>query len=256
MQMMLIQAAEECGVLRPVRLRIAGHECSPMTFGVRRPVIIVPASAAGLSPEQLRALLLHEAAHIRSHDWVAGLVARCACAVYWFHPAVWFIARSLRDAAEVACDDAALRAGVRPSDHAQLLLDVASRFQPAAHEPGATCALVRASGLRRRIEMLARAGRDIGAPRPAIATASLCAAVAVALSAGTVRLAPSRETLQQLMLDARWESRAWAVMKLAQRADSIDTARAAALDDPNPHVRASARAALAAAGRQTARSGS
>ena len=67
---------------------------------------------------------------------------------------------------------------------------------------------------------------------------------AVAGPVSAVQLAPSREVLTTLMLDARWESRAYAVVGLAQRRDTIAVARSAAELDPNPRVRAWARYAL------------
>ena len=60
----------------------------------------------------------------------------------------------------------------------------------------------------------------------------------------TARLAPTRQVLTSLMRETRWESRAWAVVRLAQRADSVDVARSAARHDPDPAVRAWARYAL------------
>ncbi len=61
----------------------------------------------------------------------------------------------------------------------------------------------------------------------------------------TVRVAPTRDVLTTLMQDSRWESRAYAVVRLAQRRDSVEVARAAARHDPNPRVRAWAQYALA-----------
>jgi hypothetical protein len=61
-----------------------------------------------------------------------------------------------------------------------------------------------------------------------------------------VRLAPTRGVLDSLMHDARWQTRAYAVVGLAQRSDSLAVARSAAEGDPNPRVRAWARYALSA----------
>lgn len=60
----------------------------------------------------------------------------------------------------------------------------------------------------------------------------------------TARVAPTRGVLTSLMQESRWESRAWAVVRLAQRADSVHVARSAARHDPDPAVRAWARYAL------------
>jgi hypothetical protein len=66
----------------------------------------------------------------------------------------------------------------------------------------------------------------------------------VAVPMSTVQLAPTRDVLTTLMEDARWESRAYAVLGLAQRADSVAVARSAAERDPSPSVRMWARYAL------------
>jgi hypothetical protein len=70
------------------------------------------------------------------------------------------------------------------------------------------------------------------------------ATLSVAGPLSAVRLAPSRDVLTTLMRDARWESRAYAVLGLAQRQDSVAVARSAAELDPSPRVRAWARYAL------------
>jgi len=65
-----------------------------------------------------------------------------------------------------------------------------------------------------------------------------------ALAASTLQLAPTRAVLNSLMHDNRWETRAYAVLGLAQRPDSIEVARSAASTDPDPNVRAWARYAV------------
>ena len=88
-------------------------------------------------------------------------------------------------------------------------------------------------------------GRDRRAPSRASLPLAAVAALALAAGLSAVRLAPSRDVLTALLADATWESRAYAVVGLAQRPDTIALARAAAESDPSPHVRAWARYALA-----------
>ena len=107
--------------------------------------------------------------------------------------------------------------------------------------------LVRRRGLRERLAAIVDAGRDLSAPGRVARTAALMLTLGTAIPASAGRLAPSRDVLTALMRDARWETRAYAVVGLAQRPDSIEVARAASRFDPNPRVRSWARRAIASA---------
>ena len=98
----------------------------PMTWGVTKPVIVLPTESLHWSPAALRATLLHELAHIRRFDYFTQLVAEFACAINWFNPLVWMAARSLRSDAELAADEAVVQSGLKPSDYASELLRLAA----------------------------------------------------------------------------------------------------------------------------------
>ncbi len=121
--------------IRPVEIRQCAHVSVPMTWGLRRPVILVPASSAAWSEETKRTVLLHELGHIRRRDCLMHLLGRLACAVYWFHPLVWLVARQLRKTSERAADDAVLLASVSAPDYAQDLVTIAGQLN-ARHALG------------------------------------------------------------------------------------------------------------------------
>jgi len=98
---------------------------SPVTIGVLRPRVLLPAAADVWSPQRLRAVLLHELGHVRRHDTLIQLGAQLACALYWWNPLAWLAAARLRSEREHACDDLVLGAGIRPSSYAADLLEVA-----------------------------------------------------------------------------------------------------------------------------------
>ena len=231
-------------IARPVRLYVDVSVAVPMTWGFVRPVVVLPRAATSWNNDQLRIVLMHELGHIRARDWVFNLVARIVCAVYWFHPGVWWVARQLRDDCELACDDRVIASGVRRSDYAELLVSAAVAMLPARPIAASALALSNRRGLRARIAAVLDARHDVRPLRRGWATVAVVATVSVAGPVSAIQLAPSREVLTTLMLDARWESRAYAVQGLAERSDSIAVAQSAAEMDPNPRVRAWARYAL------------
>ena len=229
---------------RRVRLYIDRRATVPATWGALHPVVVLPSSATSWSSDQLRIVLLHELGHVRANDWAFNLGARFACALYWFHPGVWWAARSLRDDCEIACDDSVIAAGVRRSDYAELLVSAASAIHEGCVGRSPAMALTRPRGLRGRIAAVLDVRHDVRPLRRGWATVATFGTLGVAGPVSAVQLAPTREVLTTLMRDSRWESRAYAVLGLAQRPDSVAVARSAAELDPNPHVRAWARYAL------------
>lgn len=232
------------GLRRPVRLFVSDETPGPMTWGLFRPVVMLPESADEWHDSQRRIVLMHELSHVMAGDWLFSVAARLACALYWFHPGVWWIARRLHEDCERACDDRVIASGVRRSDYADLLIDAADAVHAGTLSRASALALSTRDGLRGRLSAVLDTRHDV---RPVARGWMAVAAIAttiVAAPASSVQLAPTRDTLTSLMRDARWESRAYAVLGLAQRPDSIAVARSAAELDPSPRVRAWARYAL------------
>jgi len=116
--------AATMGVSRVTFLESAGSSM-PFVCGVFRPLVVMPVEASTWTSERLRAVLLHELAHVRRHDCLTQLLARVACAIYWFHPLVWLAAHRLRLERERACDDVVLTSGVVGSAYGQHLVEIA-----------------------------------------------------------------------------------------------------------------------------------
>ncbi len=115
----------ELDVQRPVALRWTDEALTPLTFGVFKPVVLLPRAAQEWDDERLRVVLLHEFAHIRRFDALTQMVAQAACALFWFNPLVWWGAGELRVERERACDDYVLERGTRASAYAAHLLEIA-----------------------------------------------------------------------------------------------------------------------------------
>src|SRR5688572_4410363 len=95
---------------RKVRLLSGEHIETPVVVGWLRPAILLPASAlTGLSADHLLAILAHELAHIRRHDFFVNGVQRAVECVLFYHPAVWWISGRMRVERELCCDDLAVR---------------------------------------------------------------------------------------------------------------------------------------------------
>ena len=234
------------GIERPVRLLVTTELRVPMTWGAVLPVIGLPRGAERWSSTRRRAVLLHELAHVRATDAPFAFLVRLLCAIFWFHPGIWWLARRLRIACELAADDRVLAHGVRASDYAELLM-LAADSASGTTRPSVAVALARRVGLHERIAAILDVRRDLRGPSRLARIAAVLLTLAVAVPAGAARLAPSRDVLTALMHNESWDARAYAVVGLAQRPDSIEVARAASRFDPNPRVRAWARLAVASA---------
>lgn len=127
--------AAAMGVARRVRLRIVDHIAGPVTAGCWRPVVLVPASLlSGMPPELLQALLAHEMAHIRRHDYLVNLLQNLAEILLFYHPAVWWISRRIRVERELIADGIAARHAGGPRQLA-LALSELEKNQFAHPEP-------------------------------------------------------------------------------------------------------------------------
>jgi beta-lactamase regulating signal transducer with metallopeptidase domain len=119
---------ERLGITRQVSLYISHHIQGPLAIGMVRSLVILPASALlALSPEQLEAVLAHELAHVRRADYLWNLIQTMVETLLFFHPAVWWIGRRLREQRELCCDDVAVESCADPLVYATALLRLEER---------------------------------------------------------------------------------------------------------------------------------
>lgn len=98
--------ANQLGLNRVIQLSESAHVDSPAVIGLFKPIILVPIGMfTGLSPQQVEAVLLHELAHIRRHDFLVNLVQSFMEVIYFFNPFVWVVSSMVRDEREFCCDD-------------------------------------------------------------------------------------------------------------------------------------------------------
>ena len=144
---------------RAVELRETARIVTPMVVGVLRPVVLVPIGLlAGLSVAQVEAILAHELAHIRRHDYLVNLVQSFVEVVFFFHPVLWWLSDRIRVEREHCCDDLAMAVCDDRLSLAHALVRVAEfRAQPA---------LVVAFAANKR-QLLSRVRRVLGVAEPA-----------------------------------------------------------------------------------------
>lgn len=144
---------------RTVALVISDECLVPMTWGLWRPTIVLPCEVEMWLPERRRIVLTHELVHIARWDYLTQWIALLSCAVNWFNPLVWKVARTLTIERERACDDQVLALGTKSSEYAANLMDIAQSIQQRrTFVPGAL-ALVESSDLGKRIRRILDRGQ-------------------------------------------------------------------------------------------------
>lgn len=146
-------ASPRIGALTEERVRVVESLSSPVALGGFKPVILLPAEAEDWPEDRLRAVLIHEQAHLRNGDPNWQVLAEVACLLHWFNPLAWMVRGAMRREAERAADDAVLQAGVRPSTYAEELVAIAAKMG-SARPPIAWTAFARKSGLKSRVQAI------------------------------------------------------------------------------------------------------
>jgi TonB family protein len=179
--------ARRAGIGRTVRLLATDHPSLLVTWGVRRPTIMLPSTALGWSGDRVEIVLQHELAHVQRADWLTQIAAEIVGCINWFNPIVWHACRQLRRESERACDDAVLNAGVPPADYATHLVDLA-RVLSAHRRPYLPApAMARASGLEGRIAAMLNAHVDRSPVTRRTQLVAVAALLAIATSIAGLR---------------------------------------------------------------------
>jgi TonB family protein len=173
-----LRCAEEIGRdynLRPPVLLQTDHPSLLVTWGIRRPRVLVPARALHWPVERIQLVLAHELAHIRRGDWTVQIAAELVRALHWFNPLFWVACRRLREESEQACDDEVINRGIDGSDYATHLVHIARELRPPMTWVPAP-SIARTSTFERRVRVMLDRGVN---RRPMSRTASFITLVAV-----------------------------------------------------------------------------
>ena len=184
-----------------VRVALSRELAVPVSWGLFRPVVLLPAASRRWDPERRRVVLRHEMAHIRRADYAGHLVIEVACALHWVNPLAWRAARRARQEQEQACDDRVLALGTGAVEYAEHLLDIARTFtRPMAPARGAL-AMAEAATLPERMRAILDVGLD---HRPAgRRTVLAVAAASMLFGVPTAAIHPWSETRRERELVAQ-----------------------------------------------------
>jgi len=170
-----------------VRLGVVERLDSPITAGSWKPVVLVPAALlTGMPPDLLEALLAHELAHIKRHDYLVNLIQSVIEVFLFYHPSVWMLSRHIRVEREQIADDLAASVLGEPRRLALALseLDTIQYTMPhlahAAH----------GGNLMSRIKHLLRPDVEPVSWKMALPLLGLCAASVVLYAQAAVPAAP------------------------------------------------------------------
>ncbi len=177
---------KEFGSVRRVTVCVSDSLQVPTAIGFIEPVVALPAwTMRELSPAELNTILLHELAHLRRWDDWTNLAQKLLRAVFFFHPAVWWIESKLSLEREMACDDAVLASTANARAYAQCLVAVAEKSFVRRGLAMAQAAVSRVRQTSQRVAQILDVNRA-GATRvwtPAIAMVAAFAMVCAGLSA-------------------------------------------------------------------------
>ena len=181
---------ERLGWRGRARLLASAETSVPLSAGLWRPTVILPVDWQDWSDDALSVAIGHELAHGTRHDVAWQLVARVACAIYWFHPLAYLATWRMRIEREAACDDVVLAAGQQPAAYARVLLDLASRLS-IQRLPGLALPMAARTDLEQRVQAILAGSRARSPVKRVAGLLLLAATILVLLAVGSLSpLAP------------------------------------------------------------------
>ena len=193
--------AHSLGIQSPVRV-VVTPAGMPMTFGLLRPTICLPAAAAQWSEARRRIVLLHELAHVRRGDAASHLMARVALALHWWNPLAWTAWREFLKERERAADDLVLAAGAGQSEYAGHLLEVARTMQAVPVTAAAAIAMARPSQLEGRLLAILAEGVNRRQPGRGAALTAVAVAIAIVMPLAAIRAQSNAQPVVPPEVDA------------------------------------------------------
>jgi len=138
-------------------LYISEDVSSPVTFGTRSPVILLPVSFIDLPPEKRDPIICHELLHVQRSDWLFAIAEETVRAVLWFHPAIWWLLGRIHLTREQVVDQAVIEHTQAPDHYVDALIAIASTRLEADLAPAPL--FLRKRHLRQRVSTIVKGVR-------------------------------------------------------------------------------------------------
>ena len=123
------QWLKKCPLKRQISIRQSDRISAPLTYGIFRPVILMPKKIDWENTKQLQYILSHEYVHIYRFDTITKLIATIVFCIHWFNPMVWVMYIFFNRDIELACDESVVRefGETSKSVYARVLIDMEAR---------------------------------------------------------------------------------------------------------------------------------
>lgn len=158
---------------RPVNISFVSEKIVPVTFGYRKPVILVPSYLAD-QPEKLVLAIRHELTHIRERDFLTHLFVSVSSALFWFHPLIHKLKRELTEYREIRCDRLVLsEPRVSKKEYASLLFELLP--MPNLNKELSVNMAQESTNLKKRITMITQ--NDTKKPIPTRSSLAILSAI-------------------------------------------------------------------------------
>jgi TonB family protein len=166
-------------------VRVSCEIAQPAGFGLRHPVVLLPEGFFAMDPQAQRTVSCHELLHVARHDWSWIVVEEVARALFWFHPAVWWLVERIQESREQLVDSLVIaRIPSKRAYMAALLAFADGSRRP----PTPATAFLRRRHLRSRLRKLVK--ESVMSRRRFVWTAVVLVCVMVGAIAGTVMALP------------------------------------------------------------------
>lgn len=189
---LVAETSSRIGLRRRVDLRRSDETDIPLSYGLLRPVVLLPGGSEEWTTDRRRVVLTHELIHSGRLDSLSFLIGQVSCAAYWFHPLAWLALSRFRKEQERSCDDAVVRAGTGHSVYAEHLVSLARSVAPGAGNWSASVGMAETCDLEQRVHALLDPLRNRGVLGRGVCVAALVAIAACVIPLAAVRAQDAR----------------------------------------------------------------